>query len=182
MESFTKAVEAIKIHEYIKKTDATIEHYALGKDDAKIVNLFWDDMESLFQAKLLKKSHDWVLRDILEVLCLKHDSNGWAVISKGSNLRLFGRAGPALCTAQKFDTWKDDVLEKVGFDIAFRENYEKKLREGPALCAFMQLANFPANILEPISCPDLKCGRLMDIANVSYKCCHGCRPNELEDM
>lgn len=78
-----------------------------------------------------------------------------------------------LATAADFEIWKEKVLEKAGFDVAFKEYYEQKRRNYPQECSNMQLANYPADILHPINCPDAACGRSMEIASVSYKCCHG---------
>ena len=176
MQDFTVAVDKIKRHEIIKKADAIIEYYPFGKEDPRIVPRFWIGIESLFASKLLKKHKDPTIEEIKSLLCLKQDQQGWVLLSKGSNAKLLGPGDPMLATAAEFDIWKEKVLEKAGFDVAFREYYDNKLRESTPECAHMQLANYPADILDPINCPHPSCGRTMEIESVSYKCCHGHSP------
>lgn len=173
MQEFTVAVEKIKRHEFIKKADAIIEHYPFGKEDHRIVPRFWIGIESLFANMILKKKKDPTIEEIKSLLCLKQDQPGWVLLSKGSNVKLLGRGDEMLATAVDFELWKDKVLERAGFDVAFKEYYERKRRDFPTQCAHMQLANYPSNILDPINCPDQTCGRSMEIESVSYKCCHG---------
>ncbi|WJX10663.1 hypothetical protein P8452_01356 [Trifolium repens] len=172
-QDFALAIEKIKRHEIIRKADAIIEHYHFGKEDRRIVPRFWVGIESLFANMILKKHKDPTIDEIKSLLCLKQEQPGWVLLSKGPNVKLLGRGDQMLATAVDFDIWKEKVLEKAGFDVAFKEHYEKKQREFPVACANMQLANYPADILDPIYCPDSKCGRSMEIASVSYKCCHG---------
>ncbi|MED6119871.1 hypothetical protein PIB30_015823 [Stylosanthes scabra] len=173
MQDLTVAIEKMKRHEVIKKADAVIEYYPFGKEDPRIVPRFWIGIENLFASKILKKHRDPTAEEIKSLLCLKQDQQGWVLLSKGSNVKLLGPGDPMLATAAEFEIWKDKVLQKAGFDVAFREYYENKLRDSPAQCAHMQLANYPADILDPINCPDPLCGRTMEIESVRYKCCHG---------
>ncbi|OIW07716.1 hypothetical protein TanjilG_19659 [Lupinus angustifolius] len=172
-QDFTAAVEKIKRHEIIKKADAIIESYHFGKDEPRNVPRFWIGIESLFANKLQKKNKDSTIEEIKSLLCLKQHPQGWVLLSKGSNVKLLGRGDVMYATASEFDLWKDRVLERAGFDVAFIEHYNSKHRDSPPVCAHMQLANYPANVLEPINCPDMKCGRSMEIEAISYKCCHG---------
>ncbi|KAJ1431596.1 Sieve element occlusion, C-terminal [Sesbania bispinosa] len=173
MQKFTMAVDNIKRHDIIKKADAIIEHYPFGKDDHRVVPRFWIGIESLFANMIQKKTKDPTIDEIKSLLCLKQDQPGWVLLSKGSNVKLLGRGDQMLATAADFEIWKDKVLEKAGFDVAFKEYYDRKRRDFPTSCAHMQLANYPSNILDPINCPDLACGRSMEIESVRYKCCHG---------
>ncbi|CAI8601800.1 unnamed protein product [Vicia faba] len=170
---FSLAIEKIRRHEIIRKADAIIEQYHFGKDDKRIVPRFWIGIESLFANMIQKKHKDPTLDEIKSLLCLKQDQPGWVLLSKGPNVKLLGRGDQMLATAIDFEIWKEKVLEKAGFDVAFKEHYERKKRDSPPACANMQLANYPADILDPIYCPDSGCGRSMEIASVSYKCCHG---------
>lgn len=173
MQDFSLAVDKIKRHEIIKKAEAVIEHYPFGKENPRIVPRFWIGIESLFANMIQKQRKDPTIDEIKSLLCLKQDHSGWVLLSKGPNVKLLGRGDQMLATAAKFDDWKENVLEKAGFDVAFKEYYERTSRDFPVECAHMQLANYPANISDPIYCPDQTCGRSMEIASVSYKCCHG---------
>ncbi|KOM33857.1 hypothetical protein LR48_Vigan02g000700 [Vigna angularis] len=180
MQEFTLAVEKIKRHEIIKRADAVIEHYPFGKEDPRIVPRFWVGIESLF-ANMIQKTHkDPTIDEIKSLLILKQKQPGWVLLSKGSNVKLLGKGEAMLATAGDFEIWKEKVLEKAGFDVAFKEYYEQKRRGYPQECSHMQLANYPADILHPINCPDTGCGRSMEIASVSYKCCHGHTHNQAE--
>ena len=170
---FALAIEKIKRHEITRKADAVIEHFHFGKEDKRIVPRFWIGIESLFANMLQKKHKDPTIDEIKSLLCLKQEQPGWVLLSKGPNVKLLGRGDQMYATAVDFEIWKEKVLEKAGFDVAFKEYYERKRREYPVACANMQLANYPADILESIYCPDSNCGRSMEIASVSYKCCHG---------
>lgn len=173
LQDFTQTVEKIKRHEIIKRADAVIEHYPFGREDHRIVPRFWIGIESLF-ANMIQKTHkDPTIEEIKSLLCLKQQQPGWVLLSKGSNVKLLGGGDPMLATAADFEIWKEKVLEKAGFDVAFKEYYEQKRRNYPQECSHMQLANYPTDILHPINCPDAACGRSMEIASVSYKCCHG---------
>ena len=166
-------MEKIKRHEIIKRADAVIEHYPFGREDHRIVPRFWIGIESLFANMIQKTQKDPTIEEIKSLLCLKQQQPGWVLLSKGSNVKLLGGGDPMLATAADFEIWKEKVLEKAGFDVAFKEYYEQKRRNYPQECSHMQLANYPADILHPINCPDAACGRSMEIASVSYKCCHG---------
>ncbi|XP_058728361.1 protein SIEVE ELEMENT OCCLUSION B-like [Vicia villosa] len=170
---FSLAIEKIRRHEIIRKADAVIEQYHFGKEDKRIVPRFWIGIESLFANMIQKKHKDPTIDEIKSLLCLKQDQPGWVLLSKGPNVKLLGRGDQMLATAIDFEIWKEKVLEKAGFDVAFKEYYDRKRRDFPVACAHMQLANYPADILDPIYCPDSDCRRSMEIASVSYKCCHG---------
>lgn len=48
---FTVAVDKIKRHDTIRRADAIIDYYHLGKDDPKIVPRFWIGIEGKRQKK-----------------------------------------------------------------------------------------------------------------------------------
>ncbi|KAK7279314.1 hypothetical protein RJT34_24362 [Clitoria ternatea] len=178
---FALAVERIKRHETIKRADAIIDYYQLGKDDHKIVPRFWIGIES----KRHKKHYEKLDREIQEVvkslLCLKQDAQGWAILSKGSNIKILGHAEPMYQTVAEFEIWKDKVLVKEGFDIAFKEYYDTKLKDLPAPqpCAFMNIDNYTSNVVATITCPNASCGRVMEVSSVNYKCCHRDDPHNV---
>ncbi|KAK7278464.1 hypothetical protein RJT34_23493 [Clitoria ternatea] len=174
IQDFTLAVEKTRRDPTILRADAIIEHYQLGKEDPKIVPRFWIEIES----KKLKKHKDALdceIQDIVKsLLCLKQDPQGWVILTKGSNVKLLGHGEPMYQTLADFEIWKDKVLQKEGFDIAFKEYYETKLKEIYARepCAYLNVDNNSANVLATITCPNPTCGRVMEVTSVNYKCCH----------
>ncbi|XP_004495334.1 protein SIEVE ELEMENT OCCLUSION B-like [Cicer arietinum] len=174
-QDFTLALEKTKRHETILRADAIIEHYQLGKDDPKIVPRFWIEIES----KRLKKHQDALdceIQDIVKsLLCLKQDLQGWAILTKGYNVKILGHGEPMYQTLADFDVWKDKVLQKEGFDIAFQEYYDTKVKETRVRppCEIINVDNnINGNVIATISCPNPTCGRVMEVSSVNYKCCH----------
>ena len=108
------------------------------------------------------------------LLCLKQDVQGWVLLSKGSNVKILGHGEPMYQTLADFEIWKEKVFEKEGFDIAFKEYYESKLKDLPAPqpCAYMNIDNYTSNVIATITCPNTTCGRVMEVTSVNYKCCH----------
>ncbi|KAL2323776.1 hypothetical protein Fmac_028155 [Flemingia macrophylla] len=175
-QEFTLAVDKMKRHPTITSADAIIECYHLGKDDPKIVPRFWIGIEGKRQRRHYENLDCQIQEIVKTLLCLKQDIQGWAILTKGSNVKILGHAQPMYQTVAEFDTWKDEVLVKEGFDIAFQEYYEVKRKELPAPqpCAYMNIDNYASNnVLATITCPNASCGRVMEVTSVNYKCCHG---------
>ncbi|KAL1342071.1 hypothetical protein HN51_028649 [Arachis hypogaea] len=174
MNNFTFALDKLRKHETITGIDAIIEHYQLGKTDPKVVPRFWIEIES----KKLKK-HEGALdceiqRIVKSLLCLKQDPQGWVILTKGYNVKVLGHGEPMYKTVEEFDKWQDKVLQKEGFDIAFKEYYDIKLKEFEALqpCSVVNVDDYNANVIATITCPNPTCGRVMEVTSVNYKCCH----------
>ena len=161
------------------RADAIIEHYQLGKNDPKVVSRFWTEIER----KKLKKHQEALDCEIQEIvkslLCLKQDPQGWVILSKGSNVKLLGHSEPMYQTVADFEIWKEKVLQKEGFDIAFKEYYDARLKEMEALqpCSYVNVDDYGANIIATITCPNPTCGRVMEVTSVNYKCCHRDAPD-----
>jgi hypothetical protein len=77
-------------------------------------------------------------------------------------------------TVADFEKWKNNVVEKESFDIAFKEYYNTKVKE---LSSSVSCAFDSSNVLATISCPNPTCGRVMEVTSVNYKCCHRDDPN-----
>ncbi|KAK7391686.1 hypothetical protein VNO78_20105 [Psophocarpus tetragonolobus] len=171
VQDFAVAVEKTKGHAIILDTDTIIDHYQLGKDEPKDIRRFWIEIER----KRLKKHKDAVDCEIQKIvktlLCLKQDQQGWAILTKGSNVRVLGHGEPMRQTLAEFDEWKEKVFQKEGFDVAFDEYYKIKLDEIYARqqCAIVKNN---ADVLVTITCPNPTCGRVMEVTSVNYKCCH----------
>ncbi|XP_058745302.1 protein SIEVE ELEMENT OCCLUSION B-like [Vicia villosa] len=177
IQDLTLALEKTKRHETILRADAIIDYYHLGKDEPKIVPRFWIEIES----KRLKKHQDAIdceIQDIVKsLLCLKQDPRGWAILTKGYNVKVLGHGEPMYQTLADFDVWKEKVLQKEGFDIAFKEYYETKVKDTNVgqPCESMNVDNnnnINGNVIATISCPNPSCGREMEVSSVNYKCCH----------
>ncbi|KAL5195709.1 Protein SIEVE ELEMENT OCCLUSION B [Glycine soja] len=179
VQDFTVAVEKTKGHATILNTDTIIDHYQLGKEDPTDVRRFWIEIERN-RLKKHKDAVDCEIRKIVKtLLCLKQDQQGWAILTKGSNVRVLGHGEPMRQTLAEFDTWKEKVFQKEGFDVAFDEYYKTKLDELYARqeCDFVKNN---ADVLVTIACPNPTCGRVMEVTSVNYKCCHRDATNNIK--
>lgn len=176
IQEFKQAVDKIKRDEdTIKREDVIIDAYQLGKDDPKKISRFWMGIESKRQAKQFEKLDDEIQQVVKSLLCLKQDTQGWALLSKGSHVKVLGHGEPMYQTVANFDEWKKNVLEKESFDVAFKEYYDRIVKDLPAApqpCAYMNIDNYPSNVIATITCPNASCGRVMEVTSVNYKCCH----------
>lgn len=181
IQDFTAAVEKLKNNETLKleQEETTIEYYPLGRDSPKIVPRFWITIDNLLASRKLarkggEEAQDSTTKEIKKLLFLKQDPHGWAILSKGSNVKILGHGEAMLQTVKEFDNWKEKVMhQEISFDVAFKEQYEKcKVKIVPQKCEHREFANYPSDILAHIPCPN-KCGREMEVASVNYQCCHG---------
>ncbi|KAJ1378972.1 Sieve element occlusion, N-terminal [Sesbania bispinosa] len=179
IQDFTTAVEKLKRHETLNLEETTIESYPLGKDNPKIVPRFWITIDNLLASrKVMMKGggeevQDSTTIEIKRLLFLKQDPHGWAILSKGSHVKLLGQGEAMHRTVIDFDAWKEKLHQEVSFDVAFKEYYERcKGKEVSHKCEHKEFANYPTDILAHIPCPN-KCGHEMEVASVKYKCCHG---------
>ncbi|XP_027365703.1 protein SIEVE ELEMENT OCCLUSION B-like [Abrus precatorius] len=180
IQDFTLEMEKIKRNETIKRADVIIDHYQLGKDESNRVPSFWIGVERKKQNKRHQETVDCEIQEIVKSLfCLKRDPQGWVILSKGFNIKLLGHGEPVYQTVAEFQNWKDKVLEKEGFDIAFKEYYEAKVKEISARqpCEIINVDNYTSNVIATITCPNPTCGRVMEVTSVNYKCCHRDAPN-----
>ncbi|CAL5208251.1 unnamed protein product [Lathyrus oleraceus] len=180
IQDFTLELEKIKRHETLKRADVIIENYQLGKEDPNRVPSFWIGVERKKQNKKHQEALDCEIQDIVKSLfCLKRDPQGWIILSKGQNIKLLGHGEPAYQTLAEFQNWKDRVLEKEGFDMAFKEYYEMKAKElsGRQPCEVVNVDTYSSNVIATIACPNPMCGRVMEVSSVHYKCCHRDEPN-----
>ncbi|TKY50034.1 SIEVE ELEMENT OCCLUSION B protein [Spatholobus suberectus] len=182
IQEFTTAVQTLKRQvETVLQLDITIEPYQLGKEDPKVVPRFWIAIDSLLASRKQMKggegAQDFATREIKRLLFLKQDPKGWVILSKGYNVKLLGQ-GEAMCRAVKeFDIWHGKLHEEVGFDVAFKEYYERiKVKDCPQKCEHSEIANYPTDILARLPCPNMDCGRSMEVTSVNYRCCHGLEP------
>jgi hypothetical protein len=182
IQDFTLELEKVKRHETTKRADVIIENYQVGKDDPNRVPSFWMGIERKKQNKKHQETVDCEIQEIVkELFCLRRDPQGWFILSKGHNIKLLGHGEPAYQTLVEFQNWKDKVLEKAGFDIAFKEYYEIKAKEisDREPCEVLNVDTYSSNVIGTISCPNPMCGRVMEVSSIHYKCCHRDEPNNL---
>ncbi|KAK7243170.1 hypothetical protein RIF29_37958 [Crotalaria pallida] len=181
-QEFKQAVDNIKKdEETIKREDVIIDAYQLGKDDPKKINRFWIGIESKRQTKQFANLDKEIQQVVKSLLCLKQDTQGWALLTKGAHLKVLGHGEPMYQTVANFNEWKQNVLVKEGFDIAFKEYYDSKVKDLPGHqpCAYMKIDNYPSNVIGTITCPNAACGRVMEVTSVDYKCCHRDAPDTM---
>ncbi|GAU46328.1 hypothetical protein TSUD_28450 [Trifolium subterraneum] len=175
IQDFTRAIGSIKKHQNIKNVDITIDFHQLGKENPKKIPYFWIGVDGRKQNKTCRDKIDCEIQEAMKsLLCLKQDPLGWVLLSKGHNVTLLGHGEPMYQTVADFEKWKNNVVEKESFDIAFKKYYDTKLEEisSGASCAFNS-----SNVLATITCPNPSCGRAMEVSSVNYKCCHRDDPN-----
>ncbi|MED6174182.1 hypothetical protein PIB30_066550 [Stylosanthes scabra] len=179
-EEFETALNSLKRQ---IETTVPIESYRLGKDDPRDVPRFWIAIDSLLaNRKHSKGIMDFSTREMKRLLLLKQDPKGWVILSKGKNVKLLGQGDAMYRTVKEYEKWprKLDEQEVVSFDVAFKEYYERcKLKDGGPhhrKCEHSEIT-YPSEILGSIPCPNVDCGRSMEVTSVSYKCCHGLEPN-----
>ncbi|XP_057429720.1 protein SIEVE ELEMENT OCCLUSION B-like isoform X3 [Lotus japonicus] len=183
MQEITSAVETMKRQiETVLQLDITIEPYPLGKDDPKVVPRFWIAIDSLFASRKQKKGgdqgvQDFATREIKRLLFLKQDPKGWVILSRGSNVKLLGQGEAMYHTVKDFEIWHGKLHQDVSFDVAFKEYYEGiKAKKIGQKCEHSEIADYPTDILARINCPNMDCGRSMEVTSVNYRCCHGHEP------
>ncbi|KAL2977339.1 hypothetical protein AAZX31_13G061100 [Glycine max] len=179
IQDFTTAVEKLEKNETLtQEEETTIESYSLGRDNPKIVPRFWIAIDNLLASRKLTKRggeqvQDSTTREIQKLMFLKQDPLGWAILTKGSHVKLLGHGDAMLKTVSDFYAWKGTLNNEVGFDVAFKDYYEKfKFKSVPHKCEHREFANYPADILAHIPCPN-KCGHEMEVSSVKYMCCLG---------
>ncbi|TKY50031.1 SIEVE ELEMENT OCCLUSION B protein [Spatholobus suberectus] len=178
IQDFTTAVEKLRKNETLNLEETTIVPYPLGRESPKIVPRFWITIDNLLASRKLPRRggeqvQDSTTKEIQRLLFLKQDPHGWAVLSKGSHVKLLGHGEAMLRTVNDFEGWKEKLHQEVSFDVAFKDYYEKcKVKSLPHKCEHREFANYPTDILAHIPCPN-KCGHEMEVASVKYMCCHG---------
>ncbi|XP_047160737.1 protein SIEVE ELEMENT OCCLUSION B-like [Vigna umbellata] len=185
IEDFSSAVEKLKNSGTFSLVETTIESYKLGSESPKNVPRFWITIDNMLASrKRIKKGdaevEDSTTREIKNLLSLKQDPNGWAILTKGSHVKLLGFGDAMLRTVMDLEIWKEKLDHEVSFDVAFKDYYEKcEFKSVPKKCEHREFANYPTDILAHLPCPNKKCGHEMGVASVKYKCCHGLETGDI---
>ncbi|KAA0874269.1 hypothetical protein EYC94_25760 [Enterobacter hormaechei] len=119
IQQFTKYANALANDVIIKEANISIELFCLESQEPNIINNFWKGVESLLATKPTK-----IVSEQLENLLSYKNESGWALLTKGSTVVFVGNGTTILKTVAEFAKWKEEVVKK-GFEIAFKEYYEK---------------------------------------------------------
>ncbi|XP_057734526.1 protein SIEVE ELEMENT OCCLUSION B-like [Arachis stenosperma] len=174
VQKFTSGVNKLKKNKDIEAADVEIDYHNLGKrSSSNDVYSFWVSVERKSQKN--KQHKDPLNCEIQEIarnlLCLKRDPQGWVILTKGRNIKLFAHGDPMYQTLSQFQNWKDKVHIKEGFDIPLTEYYhnkENEISERQQPCSVIN----SSSVIATITCPNPTCGRVMEVTSVNYKCCH----------
>ncbi|KAK6645926.1 hypothetical protein PHAVU_L002259 [Phaseolus vulgaris] len=175
IQNFTHELSKIKMNESIQRADIILEYYQLGKGKSEPNNSvpsFWIGVERKKQNKKHQEAVDCEIQKIVKCLfCLKRDPQGWAILSKGHNIKHLYHGQAVYQTVAEFQNWKGKVFEREGFDIAFKEYYDAKEKEISAIQP-CEAYSSTSSVIGTITCPNPTCGRVMEVSSVNYKCCH----------
>jgi len=175
IQNFTHELSKIKMNESIQRADIIIEYCQLGKGKSEPNNSvpsFWIGVERKKQNKKHQEAVDCEIQKIVKCLfCLKRDPQGWAILSKGHNIKHLCHGQAVYQTVAEFQNWKGKVFEREGFDIAFKEYYDAKEKEISAIQPCEDYTS-TSSVIATITCPNPTCGRVMEVSSVNYKCCH----------
>ena len=77
---------------------------------------------------------DCEIQKIVKCLfCLKRDPQGWAILSKGHNIKHLCHGQAVYQIVAEFQNWKERVFDREGFDIAFKEKESVVVVEDKAI-------------------------------------------------
>ncbi|KAL2325110.1 hypothetical protein Fmac_024168 [Flemingia macrophylla] len=173
IQNFTQEVSQLKRNESIQRADVIIDYYQLGKGEGNSVPSFWFGVERKKQNKKHQETVGCEIQKIVKCLfCLKRDPQGWAILTKGHNIKFLCHGQAVHQTLAEFQNWKGKVLIE-GFDNAFKKYYDDKVKEISATqtCEFINVG-YTSSVIATITCPNPSCGRVMEVSSVNYKCCH----------
>jgi len=120
VQNFTHELSKIKMNENIQRADIIIENYELGKGKGELNN----SVPSFWIGVSHQEAVDCEIQKIVKCLfCLKRDPQGWAILSKGHNIKHLCHGQAVYQIVAEFQNWKERVFDREGFDIAFKEYY-----------------------------------------------------------
>ncbi|KAG4910975.1 hypothetical protein JHK87_057091 [Glycine soja] len=120
VQNFTHELSKIKMNENIQRADIIIENYELGKGKGELNN----SVPSFWIGESHQEAVDCEIQKIVKCLfCLKRDPQGWAILSKGHNIKHLCHGQAVYQIVAEFQNWKERVFDREGFDIAFKEYY-----------------------------------------------------------
>ncbi|XP_027933284.1 protein SIEVE ELEMENT OCCLUSION B-like isoform X2 [Vigna unguiculata] len=171
IKDFSTAVEKLKSNAIFNLLETSIESYLLGRENPKNITRFWIAIDNMLASrKRIKKGgevEDSTTREIKNLLSLKQDPNGWAILTKGSHVKLLGLGEPMLRTVMDFEIWKEKLDHEVSFDEAFKDYYDKCEGKNVATNCDREIANYPTDSLAQLPCPN-KCGDEKEVASVKH--------------
>ncbi|XP_010029068.1 protein SIEVE ELEMENT OCCLUSION B [Eucalyptus grandis] len=157
--------------EQVQRAIDTINDEKLSStwQDLTLVWYFWTRLESMFFSKIQlgKVDEHGLLIQQLKRLLSFDKAGGWAILSKGSSIVVNGHRNTVLPALLEYDLWKEHVPTK-GYDVAFKEHYEK-IRDVAHPCCRFEFQSAGGRIPESLRCPE--CQRLMEKLT-TFVCCH----------
>ncbi|KAL4287806.1 protein SIEVE ELEMENT OCCLUSION B [Arachis ipaensis] len=153
----------------LEGTETDIEHFNLATNETNQTKFWLSITHSLLSN--IQNVETTTLKQIQMLLAMKTEA-GWAIVSKGKNVFLFGYNEVMLNVLQGFKEWRPNI-SVLGFYSAIYKYYVELHKPEKRHCMKFQLDNIHSRVLIPFNCPDLTCGRMMEITSLSYKCCHG---------
>ncbi|KAJ7954789.1 Protein SIEVE ELEMENT OCCLUSION B [Quillaja saponaria] len=164
----------IKEDPIIKDEKITVEPFYVGGSspafpDPLITNRFWLDIENLFVNKIYQKEVDpQGTNEVQKLLTYRSEHPGWAVLSKGPNVKVIGHGTTVTKVLEDFPKWKRSIPSK-GFERTFIEIYNQKIPEDHR-CSQLYITNIDRKLPDIIKCET--CQLPMQVYKL-YQCCHG---------
>ncbi|KAI4345742.1 hypothetical protein L6164_012841 [Bauhinia variegata] len=155
-----------------KNADFSIQYYNVKKSEN--YEKFWKNITNLFMTKITKPNaeEDPSLKEVEKLLTLKDP--GWVLLSKGRNVLVLDNMNIMSSVLLEYDTWRSDIVRKLGFDNAYLDYYNLKRSQTHWDCSHLSLSNLRSGEIPlNVYCPEAACPLKMEIASINYKCCHG---------
>ncbi|KAF5939230.1 hypothetical protein HYC85_023489 [Camellia sinensis] len=158
--------------EQIQRVNATIRAEKLSNTWMEdMIWFFWIRLESMLFSKIKLErvnNNDPLTNEIKKLLGYDKSGEGWAVLSKGSDVLINGHGTTVLTTLLEYeDTWKEKV-DIQGFQISLKDHHDMLHRIEQRCCRF-EVTSTATMILETMKCPD--CLRTME-KHMTFVCCH----------
>ncbi|XP_061985496.1 protein SIEVE ELEMENT OCCLUSION B-like [Populus nigra] len=135
--------------------------------DLTLIWFFWVRLESMWHSKVQHKrtaDNDPIMQEIMTMLSFDGSDQGWAVISKGSDIAK-AKGDTILKSFVDFESWKQSA-EVKGFLPALNDHLHGL--HSPSHCNRLILPGATGSIPERIVCAE--CGRPME-KFIMYRCC-----------
>ncbi|KAJ7979934.1 protein SIEVE ELEMENT OCCLUSION B-like [Quillaja saponaria] len=140
----------------------------IGVTDHAITTRFWSNVENLFLTKINQTEIDRQGTKEVQRLLTYRSEPGWAVLSKGPNVKVIGHGNTMLKALDDFEKWKGLIPSK-GFERTFKEFHDQKISEDYR-CSYLYIMNIARKIPDYISCET--CSHKVAVCKL-YQCCHG---------
>ncbi|MCH81025.1 sieve element occlusion protein, partial [Trifolium medium] len=165
IKEFTEAARALENHPNIKQTNTSIKLVCLADEKPIVVSKFWNKVESLFLTKMHDRKNT-ITQQVEKLLSYK-DEDGWAIVTKGSDVVFVGHGKTVMTTMKESGKWIIGV-NKNGFEESIIKHHGGIVKT-IHICSHLEIHNATGKVPDFIECPD--CNRTMEVF-ITYKCCH----------